>query len=612
MAVATLIVGNDGTNILQGTSGRDLIYGFDPDGPQSNVSSITASRVASGLTLPVFAGAPTGEQDRLFVVELTGAIRVLDLNSNLLLATPFLDLSGVIAAGGEEGLLGLAFDPQFNQNGFIYVNFINASHDTESRRYQVSAADANKIDPATATTIIVIDQPDGRSNHKGGWLGFGPDNYLYAALGDGGGGGDPDNLSQNPDSLLGKMLRLDVRSDAFPSDPARNYAIPADNPFLGTAGADEIWALGLRNPWRNGFDRGLGDLYIADVGQNAWEEVDIGAPGANYGWRRYEGPGDFSPTTELSIGVLTHPVYFYDRSVGQSITGGYVYRGSSEGLHGQYFFADFSQGQLFTLQFYGSAWVATERTSQIVPDAGRINNLSSFGEDGLGNLYAVDIDGDIFRLMPSVVSADQTDILDGQGGDDILIGGSGHDYQTGGAGADTLDGGPGYDYARYNTALSGVLADLANAASNSGDAAGDVFISIAGLHGSAFNDILFGDEGANDIHGFGGADTVDGRNGDDVLDGGPGADALTGGPGKDMFVLRRGESQGDSVTDFSGNGTPAEDQLLFQGYGTVAEGASFLQLDPIHWVINSADGMVQETIGLTNGATVHPSDYIFA
>src|SRR5262249_34429194 len=187
--------------------------------------------------------------------------------------------------------------------------------------------------------------------------------------------------------LLGKMLRLDVRTDAFPADPTRNYAIPPDNPFVGTAGADEIFALGLRNPWRDSFDRGLGTFFIADVGQGMWEEVDIGANGANYGWRTFEGPATFSPSTPLGPGTPTTPIHSYDHPVGHSITGGYVYRGQADGLQGQYVFADFVDNKVFTLHFNGSAWVATEITNQIVTDGGPVNSISSFGEDALGNLY---------------------------------------------------------------------------------------------------------------------------------------------------------------------------------------------------------------------------------
>jgi len=538
MPNVNLIVGNDGSNALQGTSGNDLIYGFSPNGPQSQVSSIAATRVATGLTQPLFAVAPPGDFDRLFLVEKTGRIKILDLDTGQVLATAFLDVSGQITTASESGLLGLAFHPNFAQNGFFYVNLINTSGDTEIRRYQVSA-DPNQADAGSSTLVLTIDQPAGFGNHKAGWLDFGPDGYLYAALGDGGGAGDPFGNGQNINTLLGKILRLDVNSDAFPGDATRNYALPADNPFVGTAGADEIWAFGLRNPWRSSFDRGLGDLYIADVGQGQWEEINLGQIGANYGWNVYEGPAVFAGGTPTG-GSAVPPIYYYDHGVGRSITGGYVYRGESEGLQGQYFFADFTNGRIFTLSFNGASWTAVERTSQISANIGAINNPSSFGEDALGNLYVVDFDGDIFRLTPIVSSADQGDVVSGLGGDDMLFGGSGDDTLDGGAGADFLYGGPGTDTASYGSALAGVSLDLLTGV-GTGDAQGDIFSSIESFLGSSFNDTLQGNAGANVLSGGAGNDTIRGLGGNDTLAGGNGAD---------QFVLSAPSDGVDTIVDF--------------------------------------------------------------
>ncbi len=354
------------------TAGLDLIPGYNPSGPGGLSGAIIATRVATFFTQPVFVGAPPGDTSRLFVVERNGAIKIIDLTSGQVLATPFLDVSSQILKDGERGLLGLAFDPNFATK--------TASH----------------------TTIITINQPPGSNNHKGGWLGFGPDGDLYASLGDGGGSGDQFHNGQNIDSLLGKILRIDVDS---PPDPGLNYHIPTDNPFVGQPGADEIFALGLRNPWRPSFDRATGTFYIADVGQDTWEEIDIGQKGANYGWNHFEGPALFPGGDAISTGPVVAPIYSYDHSVGHSITGGYVYRGDGDALQGQYFFADFVQGKVFTLAFNGSAWVATDRTSQIVTDVGALTLPSSFGEDGSGNLYIVDLGGNIFRLTPTVFSA---------------------------------------------------------------------------------------------------------------------------------------------------------------------------------------------------------------
>jgi glucose/arabinose dehydrogenase len=518
------IVGNDGSNVLQGTAGPDLIYGYDPNGPQSQASTIAATRVATGLSQPLFAAAPLGDTGRLFIVEKTGLIKILDLASGQVLATPLLNVSGQIDAQGERGLLGLAFDPLFSSNGFFYVDLINPNGDTEVRRYHVSS-NPNVADPTSGTPIITVPQPAGSFNHKAGWIGFGRDGDLYISTGD---GVLFPSSAQDPNSLLGKILRIDVHSvDDFPADPTRNYHIPFDNPFAGaTNGADEIFALGLRNPWRSSFDRGLGDFYIADVGQGAYEEVNVGQKGANYGWPVFEGPAVLLGGTPTG-GSAVPPVYSYDHSVGQSITGGYVYRGDAEALQGQYFFADFVQGKVFTLRFDGSAWTATDRTAQVTTDFGAINNPSSFGEDARGNLYLVDVDGDIFKLTPTAAaSADQGDVLRGLGGDDMLFGGSGNDTLDGGPGADVLKGGPGIDTADYSSSPAAINMNLQTGLGSGGDAQGDILSGIENMIGSAFNDTLTGDSGANTLAGGPGADTLVGRGGNDPIDGGLGTDTV--------------------------------------------------------------------------------------
>ena len=387
-------------------TGPDLIPGYDPNGPNGLSGVIMATRVATFFTQPVFAGAPPGDPSRLFIVERGGAIKIINLDSGQVLPTPFLDVSSQILTDGERGLLGLAFDPNFATNGFFYVDLINSAGNTEIRRYHVSS-DPNVADPSF-TTIITIDQPAGSNNHKGGWLGFGPDGDLYASLGDGGGSNDQFQNGQNLSSLLGKILRIDVHSTP---DSGLAYHIPADNPFVGQPGArGEIFALGLRNPWRPSFDSATGTLYIADVGQDTWEEIDIGQKGANYGWNHFEGPAPFTgPNPEpISTGPVIAPIYSYNHNgKSASITGGYVFRGAGDALQGQYFFADFVQGKIFTLSFNGSAWVATDRTSQIVTDVpgAALTQPSSFGEDANGNLYVVDFGGNIFRLTPTILTA---------------------------------------------------------------------------------------------------------------------------------------------------------------------------------------------------------------
>jgi glucose/arabinose dehydrogenase len=622
MSNVNVITGDDTSNTLAGTAGNDLIYGFNPNGAQSQASSIAATRVAFGFSQPLFVGAPPGDTGRLFIVEKTGQIKILDLASGQVMASPFLDVSNQILTDGERGLLGLAFDPDFASNGLFYVNLINTSGDTEIRRYHTSA-NPNVADPASVTPIITIDQPS-FSNHKGGWLGFGPDGYLYAALGDGGSGGDPLGSGQNINSLLGKMLRLDVHSDGFPGDSTRNYAVPADNPFVGSPGADEIFAFGLRNPWRPSFDRALGDFYIADVGQDQWEEIDIGQIGANYGWNTFEGPVLYPGGGPLTGGSAVPPIYSYNHSVGHSITGGYVYRGEGEALQGQYFFADFVQGKVFTLRLDGGAWVATERTSQIATNVGAINNPSSFGEDGRGNLYLVDFDGEIFKLTPMVASADQADVLRGLGGNDMLFGGSGNDTLDGGAGADVLIGGPGRDTADYSLSSAGVIVSLATGLGSGGDAQGDILVSIENIVGSAQADTLTGDNGANTLAGHAGNDTITGGAGNDTLSGGSDTDkfvfdvaALTPAqPGSALvdriFDYDQGNSgtfnlaEGDAL-DFSALlSTAYNDGQLIAALVRVLESPSgttaILQIDQD----GAADGTNWTTIARLDG--VHPGD----
>jgi glucose/arabinose dehydrogenase len=416
------IVGNDGSNDLQGGAGNDLIYGFDPNGPQGEVSSINATRVASGLDRPLYAVAAPGDSQRLFLVEQGGSIKILDLATGTVNSTPFLTVA--VDSNGERGLLGLAFDPDYATNGnfYIYRTVAGTTAHNEVDRYHVSA-NPDVADAASGTPIINLGNLSA-TNHNGGWIGFGPDGDLYIATGENANAANAQTLS----NLLGKILRIEP-----------DGTIPTDNPFYNsTTGVNRaIYDYGLRNPYRDSFDRATGDFYIADVGQNTIEEINAGIAGANYGWPSAEGPS--------SNPAFTNPIFSYNHTVGQAVIGGYVYRGASEGLQGQYFFADLG-GKVFTMRFNGSAWVSTDRTSQITTTAGTaINSPTSFGEDAQGNLYIVDYDGDVFRLTPNVVSADQNDTLRGFGGDDMIFGGSGNDFIDGGTGKDTLIGGLGSD-----------------------------------------------------------------------------------------------------------------------------------------------------------------------
>ncbi len=289
--------------------------------------------------------------------------------------------------------------------------------------------------------MLGYDQPF--SNHNGGWMGFGPDGFLYIASGDGGSGGDPQNNAQNLNSLLGKILRIDVNSDSFPTDPNRNYAIPAGNPFAGaTAGADEVWLYGLRNPWRASFDSVTGDLWIGDVGQGAREEVDripAGVGGLNLGWRFKEG---LLPYTGQAPGGLTDPILDYGRTTplfnGFSITGGYVYRGPG-GANGLYVFGDFVTGNLWTVSYANSqAQDFINRNAQLAVSGGDFDQIASFAVDGTGRLYMIGLDGDIHRLTPGTTAGDGMDYLRGEDGNDQIHGGFGFDDVHGNAGNDTV------------------------------------------------------------------------------------------------------------------------------------------------------------------------------
>ena len=380
----------------------DIQNGFSPDCDGDVVPDecesfpVTAILVAEGLDRPVYATAPPGPDDRLFIVEQSGRIRILD-GANVL-AAPFLDIAGMVSSSGERGLLSMAFDPAYAANGFFYVNYTDLSGDTVVARYQCSA-DPNAADPSSAQLVINIAQD--LATHNGGQLQFGPDGYLYIGMGHGGGAFDAFNWAQDPGSLLGKILRLDAR---FPP-----YAIPESNPFAGSGlPLDEIWAMGVRNPWRFSFDRASGDLYVADVGQDARDEVNYqpaaAAGGANYGWRCMEG----STCTGLSGCTcdalsLTLPVFEYPHTGADcSITGGYVYRGCAiPNLQGAYLYADYCSGRIGSLRVEdGVATDLQDLTDAIVSQAGDITTIASFGENADGELFIVSRDGKIYRIVP--------------------------------------------------------------------------------------------------------------------------------------------------------------------------------------------------------------------
>jgi glucose/arabinose dehydrogenase len=348
-------------------------------------ADIRLEPVASGLSSPLYLTAPTADP-RLFIVEQPGRIRIV--RNGELLSTPFLDITDRVSNGGERGLLSVAFHPNYAANGFLYVDYTDPRGDTRIERYTVSS-DPDRADPASGKLLLTIKQP--YANHNGGLVLFGPDRMLYIGMGDGGSGGDPMGNGQNRQSLLGKMLRIDVDG----GDP---YGIPADNPFVGRTDAKpEIWALGLRNPWRFSFDPTTHLLYIADVGQNRWEEVDVVSDkegGLNYGWNIMEGPACYR-TSNCDQTGLTLPIYSYGHDEGCSITGGYVYRGSAiPVVVGHYFFADYCNGWVRSFKFDGGK--VTEPRQWSVGNVGRI---LSFGEDAAGELYVLSDKGTVYHIV---------------------------------------------------------------------------------------------------------------------------------------------------------------------------------------------------------------------
>ena len=339
----------------------------------------------SGLASPLFITGARDGSNRLFVVEQGGRIKVLQPGSTT--PTVFLDIVSRVQSGGERGLLGLAFHPDFENNRRFFVNYTrNPDGATVIAEYRASESDPNLAD-TSETPLLVIAQPF--SNHNGGMISFGPDGFLYIGMGDGGSANDPGNRAQDLNNLLGKILRIDVDH----RDGATAYSSPVDNPFFGgVAGRDEIYALGVRNPWRFSFDRLTGDLYVGDVGQNAWEEIDIITRGGNYGWRVTEG-AHCNPTIgggQCSMTGLISPIAEYLHTAGRcSITGGYVYRGEKQTLpFGTYVYADYCTGEIFTL-FGGAQSLLLDTTM----------NISSFGGDDAGEIYVVGLGGTIQRLI---------------------------------------------------------------------------------------------------------------------------------------------------------------------------------------------------------------------
>ena len=377
--------------------------------------SLSSIQIANGFTKPVYVCQPPGDNDRLFVLEQKGIIKIIKNGKTV--RKPYADLRNrihnPITPGDERGLLGLAFHANYQNNGFVYINYSDKNDHTIVSRFRI-ASDPDRLDTKSEKVLIKLKQPF--SNHNGGHMEFGPDGYLYISVGDGGKWGDPYNNAQNLENLFGKILRIDVDT----GDP---YAIPDDNPFINNEDAkSEIWLYGLRNVWRFSFDRETGDMYLGDVGQDLWEEIDFvvadKAGGQNFGWRVMEGNHCYNPPEDCEpTGVL--PIFEYPNDAnymkiltgmdepnvdGCSVTGGYVYRGSAiPGFQGTYIFADYCSGNIWT--FKEKNGIATEfqnRTEEINLGGGEFTNyISSFGEDNNGELYIVDYNGIIFKLTAS-------------------------------------------------------------------------------------------------------------------------------------------------------------------------------------------------------------------
>lgn len=366
-------------------------------------AGIGVELVAKGFDRPIWAGVPEGVDGKLWVLEQAGKVWIIDAKSGEREKEPFLDITEeVLRKGNEEGLLGLAFAPDFKKTGRFYVDYTDKSKEKLTRISRFTSKDGKTTDPASEE--ILLKYPSIYENHNGGWVGFGPDGMLYIANGDGGAGNDPKNSGQSLDTYLGKILRIDV-------SPQTGYKTPKDNPFVDKKDAKpEIWSYGLRNPWRCSFDRETGDFWIGDVGQNNWEEIDFmpkgKASGANFGWRlreaEHETPakGVGGPMPKGAI----DPIYSYKHGSGPteglSVTGGYVYRGPIKELQGRYVFADYQNPRIWSfVQKNGKATDFKDHTSDLQPKGGRISLIPSFAEENDGGLLILDMTGAVYRVV---------------------------------------------------------------------------------------------------------------------------------------------------------------------------------------------------------------------
>jgi len=388
-------------------------------GTTALAQALNTTMVTSTLRRPVFVTNAPYDATRQFIVEKQGFIRILKNGVLQPTTAPFLDVDSIVgggtSTGDETGLLGLAFHPNYAFNGRFYIYYRTNASSTAIAEFTRSPSNPDLALASSIRPILTINRNN--SNHQGGWLAFGDDGFLYLGSGDSGGSCDPDNAAQNVNELRGKILRIDIDGDAYPGDAAKNYRIPASNPFASSGGAPEIFAMGIRNPWRDSFDRLTGDLYIGDVGQGTKEEITIllgnGAisPVRNLGWDWKEGDqvGTCSGTPGISTGVLTDPIHWYDHTLGCSLTGGYVYRGCAiPALQGTYFFGDYCTANLWSFKYVVGVGKTqfTDRTAELKGANVNISNISSFGEDFDGEIYIIEqgagaANGEIWKIIPA-------------------------------------------------------------------------------------------------------------------------------------------------------------------------------------------------------------------
>jgi glucose/arabinose dehydrogenase len=551
--------GGGGSDIIHGGHGDDVLYGFGIEDKNPRSGEITAALLADRLPPAVFLESPPGNPNLLFVATLPGLVFVFDVSGPQPVRLPAPAL--VIPPAPGQQLSGFTFHPDYAQNGRIFFNHSLANGSQVIVEYQ--ALDADTINSASREVLLTIPYQPGQMT-RGGWLGFGPDGLLYITTGDGGGEGPIDHsqggVQQDPFSLRGKVLRIDV--DSSP-EPGLAYAIPNDNPFADGGGAPEVWALGLRQPHKASFDA-AGNFYLTDVGHELREELNFipaGTTGAlNFGWPHFEGTQPSFVNIPLGPGQLVSPILEYQPGFGplqgRAIVGGYVYDGPGGG-QGLYFFSDFVAPRLFSTRIVdGEAIEFTSRYEQLVVQGGDLagGDVVSMSIDGRGRLYTLELDGEIHLLTPSAAAGDGADQLHGGAGDDKLYGGAGADQ-------------------------------------------------------------LFGDKGDDRLWGGIGADRLDGGQGDDVLRGGFGADSLTGGRGDDIFAFSRDDigTGLDIVFDFEGAGRRGGDRLLFEGFSDAAT-LAFVGSDGAgRHTYRVTDGALRADLVLTyeGNEVLGPGDYMF-